>query len=322
MKSGSRPITKRGKGMGMWTSKKRRFKMVAIIIVVVLLLLISLLGFFLAGYSMRIPSMTLEQARAWQEAHYDISWYDGLQKTDYTVSSDDGYVLHAQLIQNPIPMSRYIIISHGYTDNRFGALKYTRMYLDLGFNVIIYDLRGHGENEPTFCTYSTRERKDLGALINDSRERYSDISLLGLHGESLGAATSVAVLQYKPEVDFVVADCGFSNIKEVLMGKGNLPSWMIDMVSLFAKLHYGYGYGEMRPVDCLSENQVPICFIHGSEDTFIPPKHSEEMKAATKGYSELHIIDGASHAQSVLVNPGEYKKIVELFIGRIDPSML
>lgn len=296
--------------------------MVAIIVVVVILLLITLIGFYLAGYSMRIPSMTLEQARAWQEAHYDISWYDGHQKTDYTVSGDDGYVLHAQLIQNPIPTSRYIIISHGYTDNRFGTLKYSKLYLDLGFNVIIYDLRGHGENEPTFCTYSARERKDLRALIKDSRERYSAISLLGLHGESLGAATSVAVLQYKPVVDFVVADCGFSNIKEVLMGKGRLPGWLIDRVSFFAKLRYGYSYGEMRPVDCLSENQVPICFIHGAEDTFIPPKHSEEMKAATKGYSELHIIDGANHAQSVLVNPGEYKKIVELFIGRIDPSIL
>ena len=296
--------------------------MIVFIIVVVILLIITLIGFYLAGYSMRIPSMTLEQARAWQEAHYDISWYDGLQKTDYTVSSDDDYVLHAQLIQNPTPKSRYIIISHGYTDNRFGTLKYAKMYLDLGFNVIVYDLRGHGEDEPSFCTYSARERKDLQALINDSRERYSDISLLGLHGESLGAATSVAVLQYKPEVDFVVADCGFSNIKEVLMSKGSLPGWTVDMVSFFAKLRYGYSYGEMRPVDCLSENQVPICFIHGAEDTFIPPRHSEEMKAATKGYSELHIIDGTSHAQSVLVNPGGYKKIVELFIGRIDPSIL
>lgn len=86
--------------------------MIVIIIVVVILFLITLIGFYLAGYSMRIPSMTLEQARAWQEAHYDISWYDGLQKTDYTVSSDDDYVLHAQLIQNPTPKSRYIIIEN------------------------------------------------------------------------------------------------------------------------------------------------------------------------------------------------------------------
>ena len=180
--------------------------------------------------------------------------------------------------------------------------------------------------EPSYSlklgSYSAVERKDLRALINDTRNRYNDMTLLGLHGESLGAATSVAVLQYKPDVDFVVADCGFSNIKEVLMGKAHLQGWMVDVVSLFAKLRYGYSYGQMRPIDCLAENQVPICFIHGSQDSFIPPRHSEEMKAATKGYSELHIIEGADHAQSVLVNPSEYKKIVELFIGRIEPGML
>ena len=69
---------------------KWRFKMIVIIVLAVLLFLIIALGFYLAGYSMRIQRQTLEQARAWQEAHYDLSWYDGLQKTDYTVNSDDG----------------------------------------------------------------------------------------------------------------------------------------------------------------------------------------------------------------------------------------
>lgn len=296
--------------------------MIVIIVVAVLLLLLTAFGFYLSGYSMQIRRKTIEQARTWQEEHYDLSWYDSTEKTDYTVASYDGYTLHAQLLKNTIPTNRYIIISHGYTDNRYGALKYSKMYLDLGFNIIVYDLRGHGENELTFCTYSARERKDLLALINDGRSRYRDMVLLGLHGESLGAATSVAVLQYRPDVDFVVADCGFSNIKEILMSKGRLPGWMVDIVSLFAKLRYGYSYQEMRPIDSLAENQVPICFIHGAADTFIPPKHSEEMKAATKGYSELHFMDGADHAMSILVNPVEYKKIVELFISRVDPSMM
>ena len=114
--------------------------------------LLVALGFFLAKFSMSIRRQTLEQARAWQAEHYDIAWYDGLEKQDYTIQSDDGYTLHVELLRNPAPSDRYVLISHGYTDNRFGSLKYTRIYLELGFNVILYDLRGHGENEPTFCT--------------------------------------------------------------------------------------------------------------------------------------------------------------------------
>ena len=190
-------------------------------IVFILAALLAAFGFFLANFSMRIKGQTLEQARAWQEAHYDVSWADRMEKRDYTVTSFDGYVLHVHQLVQPEPSSRYIILSHGYTDNHIGSLKYAKMYLDLGFQVILYDLRGHGENEKTFCTYSIRERRDLAALIADTRARHPELTVLGLHGESLGSATSIAVLENQPPVDFVVADCGFSEIESVM--KTSLP---------------------------------------------------------------------------------------------------
>lgn len=294
--------------------------MIAIVIAAALALLVAGFGFWFASYSMGIRRQTLDEARAWQAERYDLSWYDALEKRDYTVQGEDGYVLHAQLLVNPEAAGRYVLLSHGYTDNRYGSLKYAGMYVDLGFNVIVYDLRGHGENEPTFCTYSARERRDLLALIRDSRSRYPDMRLFGLHGESLGAATSVAVLEFKPEVDFVVADCGFSDIREVLAGglrASHLPGWLADVASVCAKLRFGYGYGEMRPVDSLAGNDIPMLFMHGAADTFIPPAHSQRMRDATRGYSELHLIEGAGHAESVLKEPKEYRECVEGFLEAI-----
>lgn len=290
------------------------------IILAVLCVLFVALGFFLADYSMKIRRQTLEQARKWQSEHYDISWYDTIKKQDYTVQSYDGYVLHVQKIFNPQPTDRYILISHGYTDNHIGSLKYTRMYLELGFNVILYDLRGHGENEPTFCTYSIRERRDLEALIRDSRARYPEAKVLGIHGESLGSATSIAVLEYKPPIDFVVADCGFSEITTVMQGglKGmHLPTWLVHWASVCAKLRFGYYYHQMRPIDSLADNRIPILFIHGDKDDFIIPAHSQKMQQATKGYSELHLIPGATHAASVLTAPEDYKRYVQAFLEKI-----
>ena len=91
-----------------------------LIVLLILVLLILALGYFLSVFSLSIKRQTLEEARAWQEDHYDISWYDGLDKTDYTVPSYDGYLLHVQLLRNPRPTDRYVLISHGYTDNRLG----------------------------------------------------------------------------------------------------------------------------------------------------------------------------------------------------------
>lgn len=298
--------------------------MIVFFIICVLTIALFALGFYLAKYSMTGHRQTLEEARAWQEGHYDLSWYDPLEKTDYTITSYDGYVLHAQFLKNPGDTNRCILISHGYTDNRFGALKYAYMYLEQGFNVIVYDLRGHGLNEPTFCTYSARERKDLLALIQDSRERFPKATtLFGIHGESLGAATSIAVLEEKPLIDFVVADCGFSEISSVLKGglKGmHLPGFLVDVASICAKIRYGYSFSQMRPIDSLKDNQIPILFIHGAEDNFILPEHSEKMKAATKGYAELHLIEGAAHAMSVITDPEAYSEYVSTFLATQFPD--
>lgn len=278
------------------------------------------LGFALAAYAARTNRQTIPQAWAWQRAHYDLSWYEGLSKTEWQVTCSDGYVLHVHLLENPIPSDRYILISHGYTDCHVGSLKYAKTYLDLGFNVITYDLRGHGENAPAFCTYSVREARDLNALILDCRGRFPGARVLGLHGESLGAATTVACLGYRPEVDFAVADCGFCEIEPILVQglKGfHLPAWLVHVASLCAKIRYGSFYHEMRPIDCLPENRIPILFLHGEKDSFIPPEHSHRMWKATSGFSEFFLIEGAGHAASVLTDPAAYRAYVEGFLRKV-----
>ena len=295
--------------------------MVILLVIVLLVLAVFVFfGFGMAGYAMGIRRQTLEEARKWQEDHYDLSWYDALVKEDYTVSGDGGYILHVQRLINPADTGKAVIISHGYTDNRFGAFKYAKIYLDLGFDVIVYDLRGHGLNEQTFCTYSIREAKDLDALIRDTRVRYPQFQVLGLHGESLGAASTVACLKYHPSVDFAVADCAFSEITSVLEGgvRGmHMPAFMVRVASVCAKLRYGYSFKEMRPIDSLKDNCLPILFIHGAEDSFILPSHSEALCRAAREYGVLKLIPGAGHAESVLKQPEMYREAVTEFVSRI-----
>ena len=127
---------------------------VAIIAVVILALVVAA-AFFLGGFSVSSgPRQTLDEARAWQQERYDTSFYDTCDGGEYTVEGADGYILHAKLLKSPVPSDRYVIISHGYTDNRMGALKYARIYLGLGFNCVIYDLCGHGLNAPAATTYA------------------------------------------------------------------------------------------------------------------------------------------------------------------------
>ena len=280
-------------------------------------------SFGLASFAVNGKRQTCGEAWKWQKDHYDVSWYETTEKKSYTVKSYDGYVLHTVFCRCPEESNRYVILSHGYTDNHFGCLKYMKMYLDAGFNCIIYDLRGHGENEKTWCSYSIRESQDLYALIRDTRQRYAraDVPVsIGLHGESLGAATSAAVLKYDQDLSFVVADCGFSEITNVLkagMKMMHLPSFLVLPASLAARIRYGYFFSQMRPADSLAGNRVPMLFIHGAEDKFITPQNSLDMQQATDGYSALHLIPDAGHAESVLVHPELYKTYLMEFLEAV-----
>lgn len=304
--------------------KQTSFKWLKYVLAGILLLfVITAVGvpFWMASFIMKGKRQTLEEAMAWQSEHYDTSFYDRVEKTDYTVAGFQGYELHVQLLKNPQPTDQYVIISHGYTDNRCGALKYARIYLDFGYNCIIYDLRGHGLNERTFTTYGIRESQDLLRLINDTKTRYPGLTRLGLHGESLGAATSITVLKEKPDVDFVVADCGFADIESVLRGgykSAHIPDFFVDIADFGARMRYHYSFKEMRPVDALDDNHIPILFIHGEDDDFIPPRHSREMYERTAGEKDLKLIPGAGHAESVLTEPENYQRYVKEFLDTLN----
>ena len=299
--------------------KKKAIIIVSIILGVIILLFIAF-SFWLPSFIMTGNRQTLDEAFQWQSERYDTSFYRDLKKTDYTVKGFDDYVLHVEFLENPEPSEKYIILSHGYTDNRMGSLKYVKMFMDLGFNCVIYDLRGHGENESTFTTYGILEAQDLKCIIDDTRTRYKNPLVLGLHGESLGAATTITLLKYKPDVDFVVADCGFSDIENVLKEgyrNANVPTFLVDIADFTGKIRYGYSLKEMRPIDSLDENEIPILFIHGGDDSFILPKNSEDMAKRTKGYSEIHIVPKAGHAESILTDPVKYKEYVEDYLNTI-----
>ena len=162
---------------------KRKMTKIILIIAILLLILIAFLIWWLPSFVMTGRRQTLEEAFTWQSERYNTDFYANLTKESYTITGSEGYILHAEYLNNPEKTTKYIIITHGYTDNRFGALKYVPMYLELGFNCIIYDLRGHGLNEPTFTTYGIREGDDLKYVIEETKKRYPVMTMLGLHGE-------------------------------------------------------------------------------------------------------------------------------------------
>lgn len=290
-----------------------------ILLAVLLLFALVLAGcWYLAGVVARPRFATLERAWAQEEKHgVSRSAFDALPKTAYTIRAEDGYLLHAVHIPAAEAGDRCVILTHGYGYNRVGAVKYALLFRKLGFSAVIYDNRGHGENLRTHVTMGKREHRDLLAVIRDTRRRFG-YGTIGLHGESMGSATTVMALGEKPEAAFAVCDCGYADLPLLLrdlIGKQfRLPAWLVYPASVICRLRFGFAFGEVRPVEALRENTVPVLFIHGAADDFILPEHARLLHQAAPG-SRLVLVEGAGHAVSICTDPQGYAAAVESFLA-------
>lgn len=295
--------------------------MIWMIVIGVILLLLVLFLCAMARFAVQPRVHTLE---------YELN---NLKKLDYmqgesleitnehTVTTEDGEKLWVGFAPGNPENQHYVILSHGYTSTRYGMYKYVALWRKLGFNCVLYENRGHGVNKPTVCSFGIKESKDLMLVIEDTYERYGRDISIGLHGESMGSGLQVMALAHKPEVDFVVCDCGYSEILPVLRWKVqqgfHFPGWLADLASPFCRLLFGYWFQQVRPIDCLKENEIPICFVHGTSDNFTAHWHSEKMYEMNKGYKELHLFEGVDHADCVVDDTERYMQILKAFIGKV-----
>lgn len=291
------------------------------IVIGILLVAAGLFLSFMARVSVRPKVHTLEYELGRLKEHDHMKDEAITIEQEHTITSFDGYQMWVGFVPGNPDNKHYVVLSHGYTSTRYGMYKYVVLWRKLGYNCVIYDNRGHGVNEPFDVSFGWRESKDLLAVIEDTYKRYGEDIHIGLHGESMGAGLQLVALKYNPKVDFIVNDCGYSEILPVIKWKAKetfgLPGWVADFAEPFAKLWHGFTFREVRPIDSLKENEIPICFVHGHEDTFTHKWHTQKMYEANKGYKELHLFEGADHAECVVKDTNRYLEMMRAFVEKV-----
>ncbi len=300
---------------------------IIIVSIIILALLLFLAGIIYFACYVSMPHSSLESSKNWEVEHGFFRDFDKRRIEEYTITGHKNYMIHAFLVPNEAhpDSNKYVIISHGYTSSRYGALKYVNKWLELGFHCIIFDQRAHGANARGFkypCSLGIRESKDLTHIIDDAYKRFGKDIYLGLQGESMGSASEIRAIKYGLRVHFIVADCGFAELVPVLKGAVlslyHLPSWTIYPVSLASKILFNWSYFDNRPIDSLKNNTIPICFIHGEDDDFIVPENSKRMAEANPAYSEVHLFPGANHAESMYKDEARYLEILKAFLKKVE----
>lgn len=198
-----------------------------------------------------------------------------------------------------------LVYLHGVADNRGSATGIIQRFRTLGYDVVAYDSRAHGESGGDACTYGFYEKRDLGAVIATLPP--GPVVLMGM---SLGAAVALQHAPDDPRVTAVVAAESFSDIRTAATERA--PSFFLPpiLARAFTRAERDghFTVDDVSPERAARRIQVPVLLIHGLEDSATPPDHSRRIYAALTGPKQLHLVRGAGHTQSL---GGSTMRVVE-----------
>ncbi|PZX07762.1 hypothetical protein C7437_101884 [Psychrobacillus insolitus] len=249
----------------------------------------------------------------------DEVWYGGVNKTEKWIESKNGYSLKAVFVE-PLKTKNYVIICHGVTENKINSLRFVRMFEKLGFNSVVYDHRRHGDSGGKTTSFGFYEKIDLQAIVEAVRKRAGENAIIGIHGESMGAATTILYAgSIQDDADFYISDCSFSNFEEQVYNimRQTTPlrsSLAIRFANLFLKMRDGYTFNLVSPIDVVDHIEKPVLFIHSLQDDFILPKMTEELYEKKKEPKTLKLFEIGAHAKSFNENSEEYEQVVADFL--------
>ena len=236
-----------------------------------------------------------------------MDYIDNTPHTLHNVLSFDGLKLSALYFDNK--SDKTVILFHGYRSSAKRDFSCAvEMYSKLGFNVLLCDQRSHGKSEGRLITFGIKESKDVLSWCDYAIYKLLAKQIL-LGGMSMGATTVLLSCNYnlKDNVKGIVADCGFSSPIDIIKTVGKKIfklniSFIIPFVNLLCLLFGKFSLYNHSTLDAVKKSDIPIPYIHGKADNFVPFSMSESTYNAKKNNRKLFAVENADHGLSFLVD--------------------
>ena len=251
--------------------------------------------------------------------YHDQKYFDENEREDVYMQSRDGLLLHGTAVIKD--EKKWTILVHGYTSNAMHMSSFAALFGELGFSVLAVDLRGHGESEGNYRGMGWHDSYDVCDWASLITERYGaeDVILFGL---SMGAATVMLASGHDlpDSVKGIIEDCGYSSVKAEMKYnmkvRYHLPGFpLLNIVSGVTKKRAGYSLlTDGDAVAQLKKTTIPMLFIHGEADRFVPFSMMEKVYRAAGGEKMKFTVPGAAHAMCFNDDPEGYRDAVYSFI--------
>lgn len=234
-------------------------------------------------------------------------------KKEYKIkSSFDNINLFYYVITNAKAKSnKYIFLVHGFGQGHEQLGHHAKIFYNLGYNLVLLDLRAHGKSEAKYIGMGVLDAKDLLDVILDFNKKYKD-SLISLFGVSMGAATVLTSLNLKlpSNVKCVIEDSSYTSALEEFKYQArnnfHVPTFVVTILNIFCIIKAKYSFSEITPLKGVASTKLPILFIHAKRDFFVPFAMGQELYNKCNSKKYFLTMDKAAHIQIAYLNRKYY----------------
>jgi len=190
----------------------------------------------------------------------------------------------------------------------------------LDYDVLVFDLRGHGESDPARLTMGRHERADIRAVHSWALGEGFVADRIGWLGYSMGASTLLMEAASNPAIQVAVIDSPYGNLPELLRTQltkhSHLPSWFNPGILAAARLAYGVRTDDLVPIRSARRwGNRPLLLIHGEADSIVPVSQARSLAAAAGPWCQAVTLPGVEHVQAYDYDPERYVAAVDSFFN-------
>ena len=250
----------------------------------------------------------------------------GLEYTDISFPSRDGLTLKGWWLETQADAPAVVMV-HGSTRNRVEPpermMGMAKALVNDGFNVLTFDMRGHGESEGEHISAGLYEIYDLMGAVDYVKQR-GITGKIGVLGFSMGAATCLMTADECEEIDAAVTDGAYADIVSIVesefASRSNLPGFFLPIILFLTKTLYDVDFTAIKPIEAVKDITVPVFIIHGGLDSMVPVGHAYRLADACRNPdSQLWVVPEAEHCEGYIERPEEYEdKVLSFFSDVLD----
>ena len=238
------------------------------------------------------------------------------------ITTFDGLTLRGKYYEYA-PNAPIELMLHGYRgecerDLAAGVLR----AFEHGKSVLLFDHRASGKSDGSVITFGVNESRDCKLWIDYILTHINPNAKIILTGISMGAATVLicASQELPKNVIGVLADCGFTSAKDiiqkVMQDMGFSPKLFYPFAKLGARLFGKFDVDEFSAIESMKNCRLPVLFIHGDEDYYVPFDMSRQnYEACASENKKLVFIKGAGHGLAYPKDPKAYLDALKEFFN-------